>query len=112
MTDGSVTQLPVEGVQALLDTGAALIDVREHQETVAGRAAVAQCVPLQAFTLDSVPEGVPIVLICRSGYRSNVAAAALADLGYTTYNVIGGMQAWQQAGLPIVTDSGEPGIVL
>ena len=107
-----MTQLAVGGVQALLDAGAALIDVREHQETAAGRAAAARCIPLHAFTLDAVPSEVPLVLICRSGYRSNVAAAALADLGYTTYNVIGGMQAWEQAGMPIVTDSGEPGFVL
>jgi rhodanese-related sulfurtransferase len=33
-------------------------------------------------------------------------------MGFTTYNVSGGMAAWQAAGLPIVTDDGGPGTVL
>ncbi len=43
-----------------------------------------------------------IVLYCQSGRRSNVAAEALADLGYThVYNVVGSMNAWTEAGFPV-----------
>ncbi|BCA55377.1 Rhodanese-like sulfurtransferase [Nitrospira sp. KM1] len=46
-----------------------------------------------------------IVVYCRSGHRSNIAAEALADLGYThVYNVSGSMNAWMEAGYPV--DSG------
>ena len=43
-----------------------------------------------------------IVVYCQSGHRSNMAAEALTDIGYThVYNVAGSMNAWQDAGYPI-----------
>jgi rhodanese-related sulfurtransferase len=43
-----------------------------------------------------------IVVYCQSGKRSNVAAEALADLGYRhVYNVRGSMDAWTDAGFPV-----------
>ena len=43
-----------------------------------------------------------IVVYCQSGRRSNIAAEALADLGYThVYNVAGSMNAWMEAGYPV-----------
>lgn len=112
MTAGSVTQIPVSEVAALVDAGAAFIDVREHQETAAGSAPGVLLMPMQAFRLDQVPADVPLVFICRSGRRSDAVAHALAEHGYTTYNVIGGMGAWAAAGLPVVAENGAPGMVI
>lgn len=112
MSTGTLTQIRPGDVRPLVDEGATLIDVREHQETVAGHAPCATMNPLQSFDLAKVPTESPIVLICRSGARSNAAANALAQMGFTTYNVMGGMNAWRAEGLPIVSDNGANGIVL
>lgn len=43
-----------------------------------------------------------IVLYCRSGRMSTIAAKELVKLGYTNiWNLDGGMVAWEQAGQPI-----------
>jgi len=44
-----------------------------------------------------------IVVYCQSGKRSNIAAETLASLGYKyVYNVRGSINAWTEAGYPIV----------
>ncbi len=43
-----------------------------------------------------------IILYCRSGHMSTIAAQELVKLGYTNiWNLDGGMAAWEQAGQPI-----------
>jgi rhodanese-related sulfurtransferase len=54
--------------------------------------------------LDQLPadKSATIVLYCRTGPMSERAARALVGLGYTNvYNLIGGFNAWAEAGLPI-----------
>ncbi len=54
-----------------------------------------------ALPLDA---GDPVVLTCQSGLRSRVAASLLQNAGYgDILNVDGGIDAWQAAGLPVVT---------
>lgn len=53
--------------------------------------------------LDKLPdETAKIVLYCRSGRMSALAAETLVSLGYTNvWNLSGGMAAWEQSGLTI-----------
>ena len=45
----------------------------------------------------------PVYVICRSGNRSRTASETLIRLGYSeVYNVEGGINAWLDAGLPVV----------
>jgi rhodanese-related sulfurtransferase len=48
-------------------------------------------------------KGAPIVVYCRSGHESAIAAQALLDLGYTNIeNLDGGMTAWVASGRELV----------
>ena len=43
-----------------------------------------------------------LILICRDGYSSSLAAVRLQELGFTeTTDVVGGFGAWVAAGLPL-----------
>lgn len=48
-------------------------------------------------------KGAKILLYCRTGRMSAIAAEKLVRLGYTNvWNLQGGMMAWEKAGMPIV----------
>jgi rhodanese-related sulfurtransferase len=43
-----------------------------------------------------------VILICRHGYSSSLAAALLREIGFErATDVVGGAQAWKEAGLPV-----------
>ena len=88
-----------------------LLDVREADEWAAGHAPAAVHLPLADALPGAVPNGRPVLAICRSGNRSGQAAAALAAAGRDVRNVTGGMKAWAAAGLPVVDGAGRPGDV-
>lgn len=104
-------QISIADVPARLEQGAVLVDVREPQETRAGRAPQAVLNPMQSFDLAAVPQDTPLLVICHSGGRSQNVALALLERGYDATNVAGGMLAWAAAGLPVIDQHGQPGIV-
>ena len=64
-------------------------------------------IPFDTITqhLDQLPadKNAPIVLYCRSGRMSTMAAEALVKAGYTNiWELAGGMLAWEKAGLTVV----------
>jgi rhodanese-related sulfurtransferase len=42
-----------------------------------------------------------VIVICNEGYQSSLAAATVRRFGVDATDVIGGFQAWRQAGLPV-----------
>jgi rhodanese-related sulfurtransferase len=45
----------------------------------------------------------PLVLMCAQGFQSSLAAATLQEMGiHRATDVIGGFEAWQAAGLPVL----------
>ena len=44
-----------------------------------------------------------ILVYCRSGRRSANAAGKLADIGYKCVNLKGGILAWKEANMPVIT---------
>ncbi|WP_031089186.1 rhodanese-like domain-containing protein [Streptomyces sp. NRRL WC-3549] len=93
--------------------GAVLLDVREEAEWGAGHVPGAVHVPLsglvEGVALPASAQGRALVVICRSGRRSQQAAHLLAELGLDAVDVEGGMNAWAAAGYPVVDERGNSG---
>lgn len=96
----AVDEIDVEELARRLDDGAVLIDVRNPDEYEAGHVPGARLLPLHdlPYRVGEVPEGAEILMICRTGNRSMVAAEFLVEQGMTAVNVAGGMVAWVGSG--------------
>jgi glyoxylase-like metal-dependent hydrolase (beta-lactamase superfamily II)/rhodanese-related sulfurtransferase len=103
--DLPVQQLAQLNVQQLHAQFAQLnvLDVRDESEWEAGHIKGAVHLPLYAIEqhFRELDPAQPIAVICGSGERSAVAAAILQHHAFPQIiNVIGGMEAWEEAGLP------------
>ena len=81
-----------------------LIDVREQSEYDAGHIPGVTLIPLGQVPdrMSEIPKDKTVIVTCRSGNRSGQATEFLRQQGYTqVHNMAGGIQAWQQAGLPV-----------
>ncbi len=93
--------------QVLADKRVArLIDVREPKEFTGelGHIQGAELVPLASVSVASTSwsREDALVLICRSGGRSEKAANTLVAAGFQrVMNMVGGMLAWNEAHLPV-----------
>ena len=84
----------------------AVVFVDTSQDFARGHVPGARWVPrgwLEFWIGDIVPsKSTPVTVTCNDGVGSTLAAATLAELGYTDLAVLeGGMTAWQNAGLPL-----------
>ncbi len=74
-----------------------VVDVRTQAEWDDGCLAGAQHLPLDELEARSeeLPRDRELVVICRSGYRSTIAASLLERRGFSQlYDAVGGMLAW------------------
>ena len=90
-----------------------LVDVREVDEWDAGHIEEARHIPGDALGdhLDVLDRSRPVVTVCRSGSRSSDAARGLVAAGFAAESLDGGMLAWEESGLAVVTSDGTPGRV-
>lgn len=118
--EGGAREVSREEARKLVDEGAQLIDVRADHEWEAGRIAGASHLPLAELPqrTTEIDDDRPVVLYCRGGNRSSMAAAALAEAGYDAVKMTEGIVGWDEAGLPLepeggyVAESGEAAAIL
>lgn len=90
--------------QAKSDATVFVLDVRTPAEFAAGHVPDAVNIPHDqvAERLADVPKDKDVVVYCRSGRRSDLAAKVLSANGYTRVGHLeGDMQAWEAKGLPV-----------
>ncbi len=80
-----------------------VLDVRASKEWESGHIEGSVNIPLPHLLerLDEVPDEGEVALVCRSGYRSSIAASQLLARGIRNFmDVVGGMEAWSASALP------------
>lgn len=94
----------------LVKQGAILIDIRGADEHAREHIAHARHMPMDKLDSVATLDGTKgVIFHCRSGNRTHANAHALrASTASEAYVLEGGLDAWKQAGLPVVTDSSQP----
>jgi hydroxyacylglutathione hydrolase len=101
----SLELVRIEQLDALLEAGAELIDVREKDERDSGYIAGSRNIPYRLLALGEadLPRDRKIVTICEVGPRAAIAASILAARGFDAHPVVnGGIDSWMAAGRPTV----------
>jgi rhodanese-related sulfurtransferase len=98
-------EVTAQDARTLVADGALLLDVREDDEWESGHAPEATHLPMSriAAEVSRLPTDRLIVCVCHVGARSAAVADALNNAGYSATNLAGGMNAWEAAGLPVVS---------
>ena len=103
-TARSTPAIAPDKARALVDSGALLVDVREPSElSESGWLEGSVNRPMSSFgkVAHQLPRDRPIVLYCRSGRRSAVAADILEAMGFTQVFNLGGFETAAAAGWPV-----------
>jgi rhodanese-related sulfurtransferase len=101
-----ITRLTPGEAYAAQQDGAFLVDTRSADERQEQGARIPDAAehPLSVvlWRLDELPRETRVILICRHGYSSSLAAAQLRRMGFgEAADVVGGVEAWVAAGLPV-----------
>lgn len=89
-----------DGARKLIASGAVVIDVRTPAEFASGHVPGARNIPhdeIEKRLAEVGPADAPVVLYCRSGRRSGIAAQALREKGYLKLYDLKTFDAWLQS---------------
>lgn len=100
-----ITEINVEKSRQLISEGnLTILDVREESEHAAGHIENSVFLPrgVLEFKIASIPEladkSKPVLVYCRSGNRSALAALSMLQLGYkNVLSMAGGYEAWKKS---------------
>lgn len=105
MSNGTPSEISVDGLADVLESGARLIDVRQPDEYTDAHVPGAILIPLSEVP-DRVSEfggpGDTVYVICKAGGRSARACDFVRQSGVIAVNIAGGTDAWILSGRPTV----------
>lgn len=99
-------EVSIDEAAVLREGGAFMLDVRQPDEWVEFHMPGSTLIPLDQLEahLDEVPRDQEIVVVCRSGNRSQVGRDILLDGGFEQVTSMdGGLKGWQAAGYETVS---------
>jgi rhodanese-related sulfurtransferase len=91
------------------ESGVVILDVRTGGEFMMGHIENAINIDVEGMTFDGdiakLDKSATYAVYCHSGRRSGIAVGKMKDAGFTNlFNLTNGIQDWQAAGLPLVTN--------
>ncbi len=104
MDDNAVPTVSIDTLGQTLPAELSVLDVREDHEWEAGHIEGALHIPLGdlADRRGEIDPAARTVVVCHLGGRSARATAYLVHNGFDAVNLDGGMEAWEEAGLPVI----------
>ena len=101
---------PVDALRQAAD-GALIVDIRpawQRTEEIPGSLIIERnhlewrLDPASSARVDQAAAGQRWIIVCQQGYASSLAAASVRCLGLDVTDIIGGIDAWREAGLDLV----------
>ena len=111
---GQITYVNITGEEAkrMVDTeDVSLLDVRTEEEYNPAHIEGATLIPVSELSnrTGELNKSKKIVVYCLSGRRSATASSILVEHGFERiYNVLGGINAWEERGYPVVNTTSSP----
>lgn len=96
-------EISVDEAHQLYEQGVFFLDVRTQEEWDDFHAPNSTLIPLDQLPsrINELPSDEPIVVVCRSGNRSQAGRDILLDNGFEQVtSMSGGLNAWRSAGFP------------
>ena len=107
----SFKSINIQESSQLVSEGTLVVDVREPGEYNEAHLAGSVLIPLGEISAEKVkqanPENKKILIHCRSGKRSKMAANILVDQNYAgeIFDMDTGINGWIESGQPVVSDN-------
>jgi rhodanese-related sulfurtransferase len=95
----------VDEAYQMYQDGTFVLDVRTPEEWSEFHAPNTTLIPLDelAARLNELPKDQPIVVVCRSGNRSQTGRDILLQAGFDATSMTGGLNEWRDTGHPVVS---------
>ena len=100
----TIETISPQQAQTMMKAGAKMVDVREPEEWEIVRSKGSTLIPLAHVKAEPKKAALApkVLLLCHSGRRAKVAAAAMKELPNVKLFIIdGGITGWQESGLPV-----------
>ena len=102
-TTGVANEVSVDKAYEMYQAGTFVVDVRTQEEWDEYHAPNTNLIPLDELEarLSEVPKDQDILVVCRSGNRSQQGRDILIAAGYNATSMAGGLKEWYAKGYPI-----------
>ena len=95
----------VDEAHQMYTDGTFVLDVRTPEEWNEFHVPNTTLIPLDELTarVNELPKDQPILVVCRSGNRSQTGRDILLQAGFNAISMDGGLNAWRESGYPVVS---------